>query len=134
MREMLSKGPSKEYSILLPKSHYSNISVLPILFIAVLFLSACNTTLESRTEKVVPTATPQASVPTATPGEVVPPSPTPEEVTSVATPLGETPSADTGSTRTIYPDQLEGYIPNPYMGWQDTQRKNKRFFETVGYR
>ncbi|GAB4479234.1 MAG: DUF4832 domain-containing protein [Anaerolineae bacterium] len=27
----------------------------------------------------------------------------------------------------------DGYIPNPMMGWQDTQRPNRRFPETVGY-
>ncbi len=36
--------------------------------------------------------------------------------------------------RTVYPDQVEGYLPNPYMGWQDTQTTGKRFVETVGYR
>ncbi len=36
--------------------------------------------------------------------------------------------------RTVYPDQVEGYLPNPYMGWQDTQTTGKRFAETVGYR
>lgn len=37
-------------------------------------------------------------------------------------------------THTARLEQLEGYIPNPYMGWQDTQYEDKRFVETVGYR
>lgn len=41
--------------------------------------------------------------------------------------------SDDRPTRTVYPDQLKGYIPNPFMGWQDTRREQKRFNETVGY-
>jgi hypothetical protein len=35
--------------------------------------------------------------------------------------------------QTVYPEQRAGYIPNPLMGWQDTETSDKRFPETVGY-
>lgn len=35
--------------------------------------------------------------------------------------------------QTVYPKRLEGYVPNPAMGWQDTEVSNTRFPETVGY-
>jgi hypothetical protein len=36
-------------------------------------------------------------------------------------------------TLSVYPEQREGYIPNPFMGWQDTEVQGKRFPETIGY-
>lgn len=36
-------------------------------------------------------------------------------------------------TTVVYPEKLEGYVPGAYMGWQDTQARDKRFPETVGY-
>ncbi|MBE7551679.1 MAG: DUF4832 domain-containing protein [Anaerolineales bacterium] len=53
---------------------------------------------------------------------------------SKAVPLAEISYPQARPVRTIYPEQLAGYIPNPGMGWQDTQRRNKRFVETVAYK
>ena len=119
----------------LPKSDCSNVLTLVTLFASILFMVACNTTtLADYLEPDIPTATPQADLPTATPEAVTSPSPTVEEVELEATPTGEISTASHGSTRTVRPEELTGYIPNPYMGWQDTQSRNKRFDETVGYR
>lgn len=119
----------------LPKSDCSNVLTLVTLFASILFMVACNTTtLADYLEPDIPTATPQADLPTATPEAVTSPSPTVEEVELEATPTGEFSTASHGSTRTVRPEELTGYIPNPYMGWQDTQSRNKRFDETVGYR
>ncbi len=118
-----------------PKSHHSNVLILAIFFTSSLFLGACNSTpLANYLELDGPTATPQAIIPTAMPEEVISPSPTVEEMVLEATPTGEISTVSIGPTRTIRPEQLAGYIPNPYMGWQDAQSLNKRFVETVGYR
>jgi hypothetical protein len=51
----------------------------------------------------------------------------------MATHASEPPSTPARPVRTVYPEHLDGYIPNPFMGWQDTESQNKRFPETVGY-
>jgi hypothetical protein len=128
------------------KSSRPNVSISVISFTLIFLLGACSfTTLADHLEPdILQTATAQAILPTATPEAV--PSPMPTETSPPARAVEEViaededttpeaiPTDDFGSTRTIQPEQLTGYIPNPDMGWQDTQRRNKRFFETVGYR
>jgi hypothetical protein len=115
------------------KLHCPHIPVLSILVLFAIILLAC----------AAPEGNPETVVPTSARATVVLPSPTsvisptlPRAVVPIPTPPLTIPPPSDGHivTRTIYPEQLEGYIPNPYMGWQDTQRTDKRFVETVGYR
>jgi hypothetical protein len=50
-----------------------------------------------------------------------------------AVPAPSATSVPARPTTTVYPARLTGYLPNPAMGWQDTQVRDKRFPETVGY-
>jgi hypothetical protein len=47
--------------------------------------------------------------------------------------LGEPVRTTDNGRITVQFQELDGYIPNPYMGWQDWNRPDTRFEETVGY-
>lgn len=120
--------------MLLLKSRYLDLAILATFLILVLGLGACTTPFGSGTANLIPTATRQASVPAITSGEVATmPSTSKEDDSDSTTPIAAPAAPDTRPTHTVQPEPLAGYIPNPYMGWQDTQPINKRFTETVGY-
>jgi hypothetical protein len=115
------------------------IKVIGLLLL--LLLSGCSNPLSS--DQMQPTTPPTVSSSETPATSAVIQKTTNVTVTSSAS--ENTASASVGPTtnaarpsvpvqlRTIYPEKLDGYIPNPYMGWQDTLVEGKRFPETVGF-
>jgi hypothetical protein len=109
---------------------------------ALLLLSGCGGTQEvtplavaSPTPPPIPSPLPTVtSLPAASPTPIPPTAVPPPTLTPAPSPTDPTPASPPARpVRTVQPAVIEGYIPNPYMGWQDTQRPNPRFPETVGY-
>jgi hypothetical protein len=106
------------------------LALLVVLLTASILLLGCSTVAQSSEQPATPTIPEVTSIlptPTAaaTPTAVVTAtsSPTRPPATPTARPI-----------RIVKPESLGGYISNPYMGWQDTQPKKKRFAETVSYK
>ena len=90
-------------------------------FLITLLITGCNQLPETEGNKIVATPSSPITGPTTLP-----------EPTTLADSMPS--EASVRPKRTITPEQLTGYVPNPYMGWQDTQRSHKRFTERVGYK
>src|SRR5262245_47392608 len=112
-----------------------NKLVMLSLSISLTILSNCNPLPTSQPIALVSTLPAQTPSAPATPVGLASPTFTSQPTTLAVTPtVAPSPTPTVLPTKTIHPDVISGYIPNPYMGWQDTQRTGKRFAETVGYR